>query len=142
MSPKGPPHESALQRLNALLVPRLAGRAVVRIQGSFAASDGSEPEPDVAVVPLGEYRDAHPAEAHLLIEVADSSLSVDRRIKAGLYAESGVPEYWIVNVRDGVVEVHTEIVAGSYTRVQPFRPGGVIQLGAFSDVTVAVSDVL
>jgi Uma2 family endonuclease len=77
-----------------------------------------------------------------LIEVADSSLSVDRGIKAGLYAESGVPEYWVVNVRDGIVEVHTKIVAGSYTRVQPFRRGDTIQLRAFTDVAIEVSDVL
>lgn len=142
MAPKGPLHESALQRLTRLLVRALDTRAVVRIQSSFAASDGSEPEPDVAVVPTGEYRAAHPSEAHLLVEVADSSLDYDRTTKARLYAECGVPEYWVVNVRDGLVEVHTEIVERAYTRVRPARRGERVQLLRFPDVEVAIDDVL
>lgn len=142
MPPKGPPHDSAVQRLTKLLVPRLVGRADVRVQSAFAASDGSEPEPDIAVVSEGEYRDAHPSEALLLVEVADSSLSVDRTIKAQLYAESNVPEYWVVNVRDRIVEVHTDIVRGAYTHVRPYRTGEEIALQRFSDVVIAVDDVL
>jgi Uma2 family endonuclease len=142
MPPKGAPHDSAIQRLTALLVPALLGRATVRIQSSFAASDGSEPEPDVAVVPPGEYREDHPSRAMLLIEVADSSLAVDRGVKAQLYAESGVAEYWVANVRDAIVEVHSEVVAGAYTRVEPFRRGDRLRTAAFPDVDVAVSDIL
>jgi len=142
MSPIGTSHEAAVDSLNELLVLRLAGRATVRIQNSIAASDGSQPQPDVAVVPRKSYREEHPTEALLLIEVADSSLATDRGVKAQLYAECGVPEYWVVNVRDGIIEVHTEIVGGVYTRVEPYRPGGSIRLTSFSDVEIAVSDVL
>jgi Uma2 family endonuclease len=142
MSPKGPEHESSLERLNEILVGALAGRATVRIQAPFAASDGSEPEPDVSVVPRADHRKAHPSSAYLLIEVADSSLAHDRTIKAQLYAECGVPEYWIVNVRDRIVEVHTEIARGAYTRVVPFKPGQRVPIGAFPDVLVGVDDIL
>jgi len=142
MSPKGAPHESAIERLNERLVQALAGRATVRIQSSFAASDGSEPEPDVAIVPRGDYRAAHPTQALVLIEVADSSLAIDRGVKARLYAESGVEEYWVVNVRDGIVEVYGDIVSGVYTRVLPHRPGSKIALGRFPDVVIAVADIL
>lgn len=142
MPPKGAPHESAIERLNELLVTRLVGRARVRVQSAFAASDGSEPEPDIAIVPLADYRNEHPTTAFLLIEVADSSLAVDRGVKAQLYAESGVPEYWVVNVRDGIVEVHTEIVRGAYTHVTPYRAGARIALLRFPDVEIAVGDVL
>src|SRR5262249_61644787 len=55
MSPIGPPHSSSVQKLNELLLPKLLGRATVRIQSPFAALEISEPEPDVAVVPLGDY---------------------------------------------------------------------------------------
>jgi len=142
MSPKGAPHESAIEELTMLLAPPLLGRAKVRIQSSFAASDGSEPEPDVAVVPLGDHRDDHPSSAFLLIEVADSSLAVDLGVKAQLYAESGVPEYWVVNVRDKVVVVHSEIAGGVYTRIEPFRSGARLRPTAFPDLEIAVSDVL
>ncbi len=63
MSPIGPPHSSAVQKLNAILTPTLAARAAVRIQSPFAALDLSEPEPDVAVVPAGSYDQAHPDKA-------------------------------------------------------------------------------
>jgi hypothetical protein len=60
-SPIGPDHSFAVQELTALFVHAFAGRAVVQIRSPFAASDDSEPEPDVAVVPPGDYRKAHPA---------------------------------------------------------------------------------
>ena len=58
--------------------------------------DDSEPEPDAAIVPAGDYDHAHPTTALLVIEIADSSLARDRR-KAGLYAAAGIPECWIVD---------------------------------------------
>ena len=121
---------------------RLAGRATVRIQSALAASDGSQPEPDVAVVPRGDYRTAHPTEALLVIEVADSSLATDRGTKARLYAECNIPEYWVVNVRDAIIEVHTEIVGGAYTRVEPFRAGASIRLVRLPEVEIPASEVL
>ncbi len=142
MSPIGAPHSSALQRLTELFVLALHGRAVVRIQSPLAASDDSEPEPDVAIVPPGRYSDAHPSQAWLLIEVAESSLSTDRGMKARLYAECGVPEYWVVNLVDGQIEVHTSIVRGVYTRVVPFKRGERVRLQQFADVEIDVTEVL
>lgn len=142
MSPQGPAHDFAIQKLNRMLILALADRADVRIQSAFAAGDNSEPHPDVAVVPRGDYGTAHPAEALLLVEVADSSLKKDRTVKARLYAERGVPEYWVVDLRGAVVEVHSEIMNGAYTRVTPYRTGGVIRLQRFDDVALSVADFL
>jgi Uma2 family endonuclease len=142
MSPKGPAHESVSQRMTRLFVRAFEGRASVRIQAPFAASDGSEPEPDVALVPLGDYDQAHPVSAHLIVEIAQSSLPLDRTTKAALYAECGVPEYWIVNLVDGLVEVHSEIASGAYTRITPCRRGERIRVLAFPEVEVLVEDVL
>jgi Uma2 family endonuclease len=142
MSPIGAPHGGTVQRLNELLVLALHGRASVRIQSPFAASDASEPEPDVAVVPVGRYTTAHPSLAMLLIEVADSSLAVDRETKARLYAESSVPEYWVVNLVDRIIEVHTTIVRAVYTRVIPYQAGESVRLESFPDVSIAAAEVL
>jgi len=97
------------------LAARTLGRAFgeafdVRVQLPLALADESEPEPDVAVVRGGprDYRDAHPASAVLVVEVADTSLAFDRTTKASLYASAGIPEYWIVNLQDRVLEVHRE----------------------------------
>ena len=103
MSPQDPGHTSPIGVLNMLLVPALVGRALVRVQSPLIACDESEPEPDVAVVPLGSYRTAHPDRAQLVIEVALSSMKKDRLVKAPLYASSGFEEYWLVDVAAGAV---------------------------------------
>jgi Uma2 family endonuclease len=142
MSPVKPDHDGTIQSLNHLLVRALYPRAAIRIQSSFAASNLSEPQPDVAVVPLGDYRDAHPTEAWLVIEVAGSSLRRDSGLKARLYAECGVPEYWVVDLVANAVEVHTEVALGRYTRTVRYTKGERVTLVRFADVTVELAEVL
>ena len=84
----------------------------------------------------------HPPALLCAIEVADSSLSKDRGLKARLYAEAGVPEYWIVNLRDRVIEVRTRPTGGVYAEVAIYRSGDLVRLNAFPDVTVAVDSVI
>ncbi len=141
MPPQGPLHDGTIDILGDLLRDALRGRARVRVQSSFLAPD-SVPVPDLAVVPDRDYRERHPEEAFLIVEVAQSSLRKDRGPKARLYAECGVPEYWIVDVAGGLVEVHTDPVGDRYTRVQPCRAGDTIRLVAFPDVEIAAGDVL
>jgi Uma2 family endonuclease len=142
MSPHGPGHDAPLDRLTELLIVALGVRAKVRVQSAFVAADDSEPAPDLCVVPRREYDAAHPDRAFLIIEVAASSLSKDRNVKAPLYAESGVPEYWIVNLSARSIEVHSEPEADGYRSVQAFHNGALIQLRQFPDVFVKVDDVL
>lgn len=142
MSPQGTRHAAAVQSLNHLVLPLVAsGRAAVRVTLPFAATDDSEPEPDLALVPPGDYRDHHPSSAFLVVEVSDSSLSADRD-KAAIYAASTIPEYWIVDAASGVIEVHGQPRAGAYTRSTSYRRGDVISPSAFSDLAVAVSAVV
>ncbi len=141
-SPHGPEHAAPLDRLVNLLVPVLAGRGKVRVQSAFAASDGSEPEPDLAVVPPAEYDDAHPSEAWLIVEVAKTSLAKDRGAKARLYAESEVAEYWVVNLIEEIIEVHTEPRRGRYRKLTRYERGDTIVTLRFPDVEIPVSSVL
>ena len=141
MSPNRPGHASPIDRLNAILTPALSGRAIVRVQLPLVAHDESEPEPDVAVVPLGDYRSHHPAAAPLVIEVALSSLNKDRRVKAPLYAASGFGEYWIVNVVEQVIETYLRPEAGGYVLVGRHAAGDVLRPEAFPDIAVSVADV-
>lgn len=143
MSPPGARHASVVDALNMLLAPALVGRAVVRVQSPFAALDDSEPQPDLTILPQrGSTPFEHPSEADLVVEVADSSLHYDRTSKVPVYAEAGVPECWIVNLRDEVVEVHTDPAGGAYAGIREHRRGDSIALVAFPDLTVAVDDVL
>jgi Uma2 family endonuclease len=142
MSPIGPRHCSAVQKLNELLVTALAGRATVRPQLPLAASDLSEPEPDLLVAARDDYDMAHPSHAYLVIEVAESSLAKDRGIKQRIYAQNGVPEYWVVDVVARTIEVYSQPSSGAYARMVQYARGDSITLGAFPDVCIRVIDIM
>jgi Uma2 family endonuclease len=133
-----PPHARLTSLLTEMLILGLRQRATVRGQVPLAASDISEPEPDLALVPRGEYEDDHPSRAFCIIEVSDSTLEKDRNIKGPLYATMAVPEYWIVNVGERHVEVYSQPVNGRFTQRATFGAGQSLAPAAFPDVVIAV----
>lgn len=141
MSPNGPPHASVVDRLTLVFVRALGERALVRVRHPWIAFDESEPEPDVAVVPMGNYFEQHPDSAYLVIEVAESSLDYDRDTKGPLYASSGVDEYWIVDVAARAIEVHTHPEGGRFTLVRRVLSGETVTPRAFPDLAVRVQDL-
>lgn len=142
MTPIDPEHAESTEVLAELLRSRLRGRARVRSQNPFAASDISEPEPDVIVVPNRDYWHEHPASAYLVVEVARASLRRDKGPKAVLYGQAQVDEYWIVNHEDGVLEVYRDPHAGEWRTRSTHARGEVIAMSAFPDVEIAVADIL
>jgi Uma2 family endonuclease len=141
MAPIGPPHSEIVDILMERLVRGLEGHARVRIQHPFLAADDSEPEPDVAVVALGRYAEKHPDQAFLIIEVADTSLKYDRETKSALYALSGVPEYWVVDVAGQTVDVYTEPAGGQYQRTRRVEVDGALRPTAFPQFVIALREV-
>jgi Uma2 family endonuclease len=141
MSPQGRAHASALEFFNEQLVLQLAGRHGVRPQLPFAADDWSEPEPDLAVVRKDPSLRDHPSEALLVVEIASSSLALDRGLKRTIYAEVGIPEYWIVDVNGRTVEVHTRPDGGRYSRVQTLHDGDVLRPTLLPEVAIWVGDL-
>ena len=113
----------------------------MRVQLPLALSEYTEPEPDVAVVPLGDYETEHPHTALLIIEVADSTLRKDRR-KATAYASAGIAEYWIVNLGARTVEVYSSPEGDRYAEVRTLRTGETVQPLALPDVALAVAEIL
>lgn len=142
MTPIDPAHHESTYRVANLLRRSLGERARVREQSSLAASDISEPEPDVAVVPEIDYWKEHPAKAFLIVEVARSSLRRDKGPKALLYGLAEVDEYWIVNHVDEVVEVYRDRHNGEWRQRTTHSRGDTIAMIAFPDVQVAVSEIL
>lgn len=110
MTPQSAAHATAVRRLQKALDSLFLGRYDVRAQLPLILSELSEPEPDIAVVvgALDDYRDRHPTTAVLLVEVADSTLDFDQTRKLEMYAVARIPEYWIVNLVAGVLEVYRE----------------------------------
>ena len=145
-SPQKSPHASAVEHLNYIFVGALrpARRASVRVQLPLALSDSSEPEPDLTVVAPAEYKQAHPSatDVRLLIEVADSSLADDRGFKAEEYAAAGIPEYWVVNLIDELVEVHTRPIRDRYGNIVAVGRGQTLRPLAFPDLAVSTDEIL
>ncbi|MCW5892122.1 MAG: Uma2 family endonuclease [bacterium] len=146
MPPANPPHANAVSILMQRLILAVGGRAIVRGQSTYVASLRSAPEPDVAVVTgsSDDYWKRHPNAALLVVEVADTSLATDRLTKAALYARNEVPEYWIVNLRHGRVEVYRrpDAAAGLYRDIRVAAEDETLSLVALPDVAIAVADLL
>jgi Uma2 family endonuclease len=138
--PQSELHAKAISHLNKLFVVAVGERAEVRIQAPFAATHDSEPEPDVAIVPLEQPSAEHPTTALLVIEVADTSIRKDRS-KALIYAAAGVPEYWIVNLTNRMIEVHRDLVTGGYASRTLERAGKILHPKTFPDVAVPTAEL-
>jgi Uma2 family endonuclease len=108
--PIGSRHIYKVKKLEQLLETCLTDTAVVFTQSPVQFLNDSEPQPDILVVkpPLERYRERLPQaeDVLLIIEVADSTLAFDRSTKTELYAEMGIPEYWIVNLKKQQLEVN------------------------------------
>lgn len=107
MPPQDPEHASAIGRVEDALRAAVGSAAVIRVQSPLMLGPHSVPEPDLALVPgtRADYDHRHPTIALLVVEVAGSSLPQDRLTKSRIYAAAGIPEYWIVNLREDCVEV-------------------------------------
>ncbi|MBA3459687.1 MAG: Uma2 family endonuclease [Deltaproteobacteria bacterium] len=141
LSPQGVPHARIAGWLAHFFSAQLEiGRYDVRGHSPYVASDDSMPEPDVSVA-LRTVRGGHPREALLLIEVSESSLAKDRSVKTEIYAEAGVPEYWIVNVRSRTVEVLTRPSPTGYCRKSLRVAGEVLHPVKLRNVALRVADI-
>jgi len=105
-----PLHDVVVDRVHEAIRDRVSRDWRVRVQSATTTAD-SEPEPDIVVArgPAERYANRHPgaADIALLVEIADSSLARDRH-KARIYAREGVAVYWIVDLPDSVIEIHTD----------------------------------
>ena len=142
----GTRHVGCVAFLNQRLVLRLADRTLLSPGGPVVILPDSEPEPDITLLkPRADfYRQAHPQpeDVLLVIEVADSSRRFDRNVKRPLYAETGIAEYWIVDLVDEVVEVHRQPESGAYRHVERIGRGGSVSPQAFPDVALSVDEIL
>jgi Uma2 family endonuclease len=126
MSPIGPKHVHKVAQLDARLQETLRGKAVVLVQSPLRLFEDSEPEPDLLVLrpPLERYQDRLPTpeDVLLLVEVADTSLEFDREVKLPLYAEAGIPEVWLVNLKENLLEVYRDPRGGRYREIRLLSP--------------------
>ena len=149
MTPIGPLHIHAVNRLVDLFAQRLYTRsprpARLSVQNPVHLGHRNEPEPDLALLRADAPQDRVPTpeDVLLLVEVADSSAEIDRRVKRPLYAAAGISELWVVYLSDGYVEVCREPGTEDYTDVARMMPGDALQIAALPDLPgLPVADVL
>lgn len=145
-APQKSPHATACRlALEALrsVFPLPSGYDI-RGQFPLALTEDSEPEPDVAVVEgsIRDFSESHPTTALLIVEVADSTLFHDRKRKIPLYARSGIPEVWLLNLNRRVLEVYRSPVNGAYRTRLVLQAGDTVAPVARPDVPLAVATLL
>ena len=121
MTAKGTPHVTALRLLATTLDTLLTNEpALVSTQDPIQLDNFSEPEPDLAVVQgeILDYADQHPRpeQVYLVVEVADSTLKQDCGLKARLYAQAGIADYWVLDLNNRQLHMFREPTPTGYTR--------------------------
>jgi Uma2 family endonuclease len=148
MSPQGSRHAAIVSAIHELLRAAFGRRFTLRVQMPLAINDTLEPEPDLAVVAgrARDFMDSHPSTAALVVEVADGSLLYDRKRKTGVYARAGIPEYWIVDLKHGVVQVcrqpRVSDRKAGYSDIALLRKGDSIQPLGAPRAKIDLADVL
>jgi Uma2 family endonuclease len=139
-------HRGCVNGLTRLLTLRFADRAYVQVQMPVVMLDDSEPEPDLSLLEMNEAytggRQAYPADVFALIEVSDASRDDDVRIKAPIYAEARIREYWVVDLIARAIMVNREPSAKRYRTTAIARPGEHIAFAAFPDELLSVDEIL
>ncbi len=144
MPPQRSRHATAIQLAEQALRAAFPAGFAVRAQLPLALEDLSEPEPDLAVVSGNprDYRDAHPDTALLVLEIADSSLDLDRGRKLQLYARNGITDYWILDLTSEALEVYRKPTGDRYTAATVFKHGQRIAPLAAPGSAIAIADLL
>ena len=141
----GERHAYVVDFLNRFFSRRLPENILVRVQNPLRLSDFDEPEPDIVLTDLTKYdgrRHPRPLETLIVIEVSDTSLKYDRETKLSLYAEAQIPEVWIINLINNVVEVHQQPDVGLYRTVKVYSAGQTIESDVLPDINLDVDRIL
>lgn len=144
MAPQKSRHATAVRLLEKALATVFGPGFDIRSQLPLRLSTYSEPEPDVAVVAGSprDYRDAHPATALLVVEVADATRAYDRGRKLAAYAQAGIPEYWILDVVGETLEVCRQPMGEDYAERRILKAGEVISTLAAPGTNLSIADLL
>jgi Uma2 family endonuclease len=150
MAAKGTAHETCLRNLLRELPKLIGDRATLQSQAPISIPPKSEPEPDFAIIKNRDdnYFSSHPqgTDILLVIEVADSSIDYDQKVKIPLYAKAGISDYWIFNLLDNCLECYSEPYQNKqgefgYSSKRIVLPNQVISLPCFPDLQLDLSKI-
>jgi len=143
--PMNPPHANTIIKLTAWsfeFTSRDLVEVAIQCSVGMPAYD-SQPDPDVAWLINRDYSERLPTpeDVLLLIEVSDTSIYKDRGPKSELYAEAGIPDYWIADIPGRRIEVRRDPVGLEYRSITFYTPGQDVRPLAFPEIVLPVSRI-
>ena len=144
MTPIGTRHAETVTKLNMIFARHTTSRYDVSVQNPIVLGAHDEPQPDLALLRLDRNRARlpHPEDVLLVVEVSDTTLRYDRETKLPLYARSGVPEAWLVDLQNGIVELHSEPSPEGYKLVRKFDRTETVTSTTAPEVSIGAATVL
>ena len=143
----GSKHASTVKKLNRKLTKLFdENEAVASVQDPIHIDDFNEPEPDIALLKPREdfYEESHPIaqDVLLLIEVSDSTVEYDREVKKVLYAEAGIEEFWLVNLKENTIECYSSPKNGTYRLARILEKGEMVESKTVENLRLLVEEIL
>jgi Uma2 family endonuclease len=146
MSGINQPHFSCVNRMNDVFSSALKGRAIVSVQGTLRLNSYNEPMPDLVLLkPRADYyaSERHtPADTFLVVEVSDTTLRFDRKIKVPLFAAAGIREVWIADLQENLLLVFRDPADKDYRSKLSLNRDQAVSLLAFPGVTFNVAELI
>jgi Uma2 family endonuclease len=144
MSPEGAMHSSTNYSVAEYFRDLLRDRAIIR-EAHPITLDNSEPEPDIAIVnsPYTNYftRHPYPQDIYWLVEISNQTLKSDLEKKSIIYARNGITEYWVIDLVNKQLVVHTQPINNFYSQIQTLT-SGTITPQAFPALAIAINRLL
>jgi Uma2 family endonuclease len=146
MAAIGSHHAGCTKKSNSFFTNKLGSRVIVSIQDPIALEDGTEPEPDIALLRVTDhfYASQHPTPADIffILEIADTSFLYDKEVKLLKYAQAGIAEAWLLNLNETEVLACRVPSENGYQDIRTIKRGQSLSLLAFPDLLVSVDDLL
>lgn len=144
--PTGSKHAGTVKRLNRLLTVLFEKNAIVSVQDPIHIDEHNEPEPGIALLKPRDdfYAQRHPRSEDVLLvmEVSDSTLEYDRETKKNIYAEAGIKEFWVVNLKQDLVETYAEPSNGVYYEMKIFGRGETASSKHIAELSLETDKIL
>ena len=145
MTPLGDRHMAGVNRLNYLFEGALHGKVIVSVQNGLRLNDFNVPQPDFVLLPFRSdfYKNGfRTKDALLVVEVSDTTLRMDSKVKLPRYAMAGVVEVWIEDLKGDKLFVYRNPEGREYKTVKILRRGDMVSVAAFPKVVFKVADIL
>ncbi|MDQ3704885.1 MAG: Uma2 family endonuclease [Chloroflexota bacterium] len=146
MAPISVLHAWCVTNLTSVIFRLALDTVRLSVQNPIYLDQYSEALPDITLLRQRDYsRDTwHPGpdDVLLIVEVADTTVTWDRKVKVPLYAQTAIPEVWTVNLQQGSIEVHSRPEGGAYQTSRRLRRGQSLAVPGFAEARVKVDDVL